>query len=100
MEGKEEGGGGGEGRGGERGGQGGGRSLSHFAKSPKNHLQIFQFLLCSHRMVRATASIPTIAIFTVNFSLLHYSAQCNPMWMRGNLGLKLQNSPKLPPIQA
>ena len=35
------------------------------------------------------------ALFTIIFSHL----QCHPAWMRGNFGLKLQNSPKLPHIR-
>ena len=35
-----------------------------------------------------------IALFTVNF--FTFALQCNPMWMHGNFGIKLQNSPKLP----
>ena len=34
--------------------------------------------------------------FTVSFTHLQY----NPKWMRGNFGLKLKNSPKLPRIHA
>ena len=36
-----------------------------------------------------------IAMQTQTFHL-----HCNPTWMRGNFGLKLQNSPKLPHIHA
>ena len=35
---------------------------------------------------------------TVSFFRLHYNV--NLTWMRGNFGLKLQNSPKLPHIHA
>ena len=31
---------------------------------------------------------------------LSFALQCNPAWMRGNFGLKQQNSPKLPRIHA
>ena len=39
--------------------------------------------------------------FEVSNSLFHgwffsFAFQCNLTWMRGNFGLKLQNSPKLP----
>ena len=38
----------------------------------------------------------------LHFSRLAFSfaLQCNSTWMRGNFGLKLQNSPKLPHIDA
>ena len=39
-----------------------------------------------------------IALFTVSFFL--FPLQCNLTWMRGNFGLNLQNSPKLPHIHA
>ena len=39
-----------------------------------------------------------IALFTVSFSHLHYNVYLT--WARGNFGLKLQNSPKLPHIHA
>ena len=38
-----------------------------------------------------------IILFTVNFSHLHYNV-IHPAWMRGNFGLKLQSSLKLPRI--
>ena len=40
----------------------------------------------------------SIALFTVSF--FSFALQCNLTWVRGNFGLKLQNSPKLPPIHA
>ena len=37
-----------------------------------------------------------IAFFTVSF--FSFALQCNPTFMQGNFGLKLQNSAKLPRI--
>ena len=62
-------------------------------------VQAFERIVTALKKTKKANNVKaSISLFTdICFS---FALQCDPTWMRGNLGLKLQNSPILPRIHA
>ena len=73
-------------------------------------LNAFASLKCSKNasiMYKSLSRVHTIFTYRTDLDngpfhswVFSFVLQCNPLWMRCNLGLKLQNSPKLPHMEA